>query len=246
MAHSSIGTAFFFALSSITYWARLTPAPRRHSYCSQIHIFPPKLDIDPKLLQSRYRCPLRQEEPWMKIGFREQVSFPPNKPLHRHVQRSLCIQVHLVDIEHTVHAKHATGRETDIILEPAPSNDPDDPLNWSFRRKCLSTTCACVYTIVIGIASAAIYSVLQPISEDTNLTLGDLNAGTGYMVSRSWFIPWDRPYLTFSAQFLLFGWGCLVWQPLALRYGKRPVYLFSMLASLVRTIPLLTQASDIE
>lgn len=38
-----------------------------------------------------------------------------------------------------------------------------------------------MYTFTIGIASAAIYSVFVPISEDTGLTLGDLNAGTGYM-----------------------------------------------------------------
>jgi hypothetical protein len=41
---------------------------------------------------------------------------------------------------------------------------------------------------MVGIASAAIYSVLTPISDATNLTLDDLNAGTGYM-------------------FLAFGWG---------------------------------------
>ena len=34
---------------------------------------------------------------------------------------------------------------------------------------------------MVGIASAAIYSVLVPISEATTLTLDDLNAGTGYM-----------------------------------------------------------------
>jgi MFS family permease len=66
---------------------------------------------------------------------------------------------------------------------------------------------------MVGIASAAIYSVLVPISEATNLTLDDLNSGTGYM-------------------FLAFGWGCLFWQPLALQYGKRPVYLISILATM--------------
>ncbi|GAB7356972.1 hypothetical protein MBLNU459_g7810t1 [Dothideomycetes sp. NU459] len=122
--------------------------------------------------------------------------------------------VHLVDLEGTMHAQHARGGQRDIVLVPAPSSDPDDPLNWSPRRKALSTTCMCVYTLMVGIASAAIYSVLEPISEDTGLTLADLNAGTGYM-------------------FLFFGWGCLFWQPIALQYGKRPVYLFSILATLV-------------
>ncbi len=121
--------------------------------------------------------------------------------------------VHLVDLEGTMRAKHASGQQRDIVLVPAPSSDPDDPLNWSPRRKLLSTACMCVYTLMVGIASAAIYSVLEPISEATGLTLGDLNAGTGYM-------------------FLFFGWGCLIWQPLALQYGKRPVYLFSILATM--------------
>lgn len=112
--------------------------------------------------------------------------------------------VHLVDLEGTMHAKHASKGSKDIVLVPAPSSDPDDPLNWSPRRKLLSTSCMCVYTLMVccystlvlyaslitdplqvGIASAAIYSVLVPISEDTGLTLGDLNAGTGYMCMSS-------------------------------------------------------------
>ncbi len=122
--------------------------------------------------------------------------------------------VHLVDLDGTLHAKHAKNSGLrDVVLVPAPSSDPDDPLNWSPARKRLSTTCMCVYTLMVGIASAAIYSVLVPISEATGLTLGDLNAGTGYM-------------------FLAFGWGCLFWQPLALQYGKRPVYLISILATM--------------
>ncbi|KAK4542452.1 hypothetical protein LTR36_006704 [Oleoguttula mirabilis] len=121
--------------------------------------------------------------------------------------------VHLVDLEGTMAAKHAKGARRDIVLVPAPSADPDDPLNWSPARKALSTTCMGVYTLMVGIASAAIYSVLEPIADATGLTLADLNAGTGYM-------------------FLAFGWGCLFWQPLALQYGKRPVYLISILATL--------------
>jgi len=70
------------------------------------------------------------------------------------------------------------------------------------------------YCLSVGVASAAIYSILVPISVATGLTVGDLNTGTGYM-------------------FLLLGWGCLIWQPLAQKYGKRPVYLLSVLGTTV-------------
>jgi MFS family permease len=70
------------------------------------------------------------------------------------------------------------------------------------------------YILTVGFASAAIYSVLVPISDATGLTISDMNAGTGYM-------------------FLAFGWGCLFWQPLAQRFGKRPVYLIGTLATTV-------------
>ena len=85
------------------------------------------------------------------------------------------------------------------------------------------------YTLSIGIASAAIYSVLEPIAKDTGLTLGELNAGTGYMVR---CFPYPCGANAKVWQFLFFGWGCLVWQPLTLQYGKRPAYLLSMLATM--------------
>lgn len=53
--------------------------------------------------------------------------------------------VHLVDLEGTIRAKHAVDGQRDIVLIPPPSDDPDDPLAWSKRRKLLSTACMCVY-----------------------------------------------------------------------------------------------------
>ncbi|EHK98148.1 putative Uncharacterized MFS-type transporter [Glarea lozoyensis 74030] len=73
--------------------------------------------------------------------------------------------VHLVDLEGVIKGKHAaTSQLKDVVLVPAPSSDPDDPLNWSPKRKWLSTVSQSVYTLM-----------------DTGLTLADLNAGTGYM-----------------------------------------------------------------
>ncbi|RMY14528.1 hypothetical protein D0868_01399 [Hortaea werneckii] len=161
--------------------------------------------------------------------------------------------VHLVNLDHHVQGKHAKGHQ-DVILVPAPSDDPDDPLNWPRRRKHLSLACMCVYTWFAGIANSVVYSVETPLADALGITVGDINAGTGYL-------------------FLLCGWGLLFWQPFALqsvflspfsageppshsllttimdklvphsnlymsvpRYGKRPTYLISIAATLGLTM----------
>ena len=54
--------------------------------------------------------------------------------------------VHLVDLDHSMQALHAGNG--DIILDPAPSSDPDDPLNWSPRRKLTATICTNLYVCI--------------------------------------------------------------------------------------------------
>lgn len=119
-----------------------------------------------------------------------------------------------MDLEGTMNVQHLNRGHKDIVLVPRPTADPDDPLNWSRPRKFLSLFCTMTYVWMVGISSAAIYSVFGSISTETGLPLGDLNAGTGYM-------------------FLMFGWGCLFWQPIALTYGRRGVYLISFLGTIV-------------
>ncbi|KAE8447152.1 hypothetical protein EG329_010983 [Mollisiaceae sp. DMI_Dod_QoI] len=71
-----------------------------------------------------------------------------------------------------------------------------------------------MYTVMMVFPSSAVYSVTTPISKATSLTVNDLVSGTG-------------------AMFLFYGWGCIIWQALALQYGKRPAYLLSMAVSIV-------------
>ncbi|CVK91413.1 related to transporter protein HOL1 [Fusarium mangiferae] len=128
----------------------------------------------------------------------------------------------LIDTDGKMRGQHADGEgEDDIILVPQPSLDPEDPLNWTFRRKVIQTSCVVLYTIVIAIPSSAVYSIVTPLRKETDLSLQDINNGTGIM-------------------FLFYGWGCIFWQAMALQYGKRPIYLFSLLATIVilATAPL--------
>lgn len=92
----------------------------------------------------------------------------------------------LVDVDGSVAGQHAhAADEKDIILIPRPCEDPEDPLNWTRRRKLLATSCVVVYTIMIAIPSSAVYSVVTPIRQATGLSLTDINNGTGIMVSLS-------------------------------------------------------------
>ncbi|RDW73592.1 hypothetical protein BP5796_07034 [Coleophoma crateriformis] len=117
----------------------------------------------------------------------------------------------LVDAGHLLHKKHSKSNQ-DIVLVPTPSDDPDDPLNWTPRRKLMSMWCIGIYCFAIGIESSVVNSVLVPLSASTGLQVSQLINGNGYL-------------------FLTSGWGLLWWQPFALKFGKRPTYLISIFAA---------------
>ncbi|KAM0396974.1 hypothetical protein ACHAQC_004501 [Fusarium culmorum] len=49
--------------------------------------------------------------------------------------------IHLVDVQRNLRVRHAGGGEGDIVLDPAPSDDSNDPLNWTPQRKRLALIC---------------------------------------------------------------------------------------------------------
>jgi hypothetical protein len=48
----------------------------------------------------------------------------------------------------TADLKHATGKDSNIILAPQPSEDPNDPLNWSHLEKDFVLAILCFGTII--------------------------------------------------------------------------------------------------
>ena len=109
---------------------------------------------------------------------------------------------------------HDTNHDGAVVLHPHPSTDPEDPLNWSRARKYMAVGMVYLYVFAIGIATAVQYSVLTQIADDTGITVSQLNLGTGLM-------------------FLFLGWACLIWQPLAVAYGRRGVFIVSTILSII-------------
>lgn len=48
----------------------------------------------------------------------------------------------------TLNLKHGTGTESHIILAPQPSEDPNDPLNWSKTKKDVVLAVLCFGAII--------------------------------------------------------------------------------------------------
>ncbi|KAI0155465.1 major facilitator superfamily protein [Pestalotiopsis sp. NC0098] len=117
---------------------------------------------------------------------------------------------------HLINVPELSASGVAVELVPRPSHDPEDPLNWSPQRKRTLAGMVLCYTMGIGFPLTLQYSVLADITADTGISTAALVQGTGLM-------------------FLFLGWGCLFWQPIALAYGRRGVYLISALA----TVPLM-------
>ncbi|CAK7210553.1 hypothetical protein SEUCBS140593_000865 [Sporothrix eucalyptigena] len=95
-------------------------------------------------------------------------------------------------------------------LLPQPTNDPNDPLNWSPLAKYSTYLTICFFTVLATFNSSNFTVAVQPLAAEFDQSTTRI----GYLVC-------------FNVLWL--GVGNLVWVPLARAYGKRPVYLLSLL-----------------
>ncbi|KAE8396179.1 major facilitator superfamily domain-containing protein [Aspergillus alliaceus] len=104
-------------------------------------------------------------------------------------------------------------QETEIILQPAPSHDPNDPLNWPLWRKHLNFGLVCYYVIMV-------FAILDV----ATVTWGPLNVELGFS-----FELLNDSYAAGCGSLCV---GGVILIPFALKYGRRPVYVLSTIAQI--------------
>ncbi|KAH6999116.1 sugar transporter [Ilyonectria sp. MPI-CAGE-AT-0026] len=98
----------------------------------------------------------------------------------------------------------------ELILHPTPTSDPNDPLNWSSGRKAVNFGTVCFYVLI-----TFVFLDIQTV------------AFSQYLAEFGW--TFDTLNNAAAAAFVGLAIGCIAFIPLVHRYGRRPLYLFSLL-----------------
>lgn len=114
--------------------------------------------------------------------------------------------------------KRGTGKDAEVILVPQPSEDPNDPLNWSYAKK-MSIMVIVAYGSVLyaAVLSPLLSPALVIIAAEYGKSIGDITEISGYML-----------LVTGSV-------GPLV-SALSRKYGKRPQLLIASIFGLLGTV----------
>ncbi|ETW86516.1 major facilitator superfamily [Heterobasidion irregulare TC 32-1] len=116
---------------------------------------------------------------------------------------------HEVTLDKASDLKRGTGRHAHIVLNPQPSDDPRDPLNWSRWKKE-----ACFWTLAFA---ASLDGALSPMT------------GPGYvLLSKQFNTSVDNVASSFGAILLGLSTFMLVQGSFAVKFGHRIVYLCSV------------------
>ncbi|KAL4994930.1 major facilitator superfamily domain-containing protein [Aspergillus recurvatus] len=109
------------------------------------------------------------------------------------------------------------GQEAVIVLKPTPSEDPNDPLNWSKFRKAVNFALASFYTL----ATFVLLDIATVIWVQLNAELG---------------ISWSNLNNSFAVNLAGLALGCILIVPVAIKYGRRSTYILSSAVQLATAI----------
>ncbi|KAJ5820061.1 hypothetical protein N7474_005652 [Penicillium riverlandense] len=124
--------------------------------------------------------------------------------------------VYLVDESRTLRDAAHAG-EQDILLIPQPSNSLADPLNWSRLKKYWSLFLISAYACVYSFGENNWGASWTVISDDTGVSLTNMNGGS-------------------ALNYLLLGFFNIIWIPSAMKFGRKIVYILSLILLMAGSI----------
>ncbi|KAJ5344679.1 hypothetical protein N7452_002683 [Penicillium brevicompactum] len=110
------------------------------------------------------------------------------------------------------HKSYLIQRHGTLDLDPIPSMDPADPYNWASWKKTANLALVAFHACMGTFTAAAIICAYENIAEDLEVSIQQVS------------------YLT-SLQIAVLGGAPLFWKPLSHRFGRRPIFLLSLLLS---------------
>ncbi|KAI0409720.1 major facilitator superfamily domain-containing protein [Xylaria palmicola] len=118
----------------------------------------------------------------------------------------------------------------EVILIPSPSDDPNDPLNWSQAYKYYIAIIVCLAMLVCNFLAAG-------------PTIAIVETAVDFFPGYNLNVAISQVAYSFTTTALLQGTGNFVWVPLANKFGRRPIYVLSYAIYLATTIWLIFEKS---
>ncbi|RLL93220.1 hypothetical protein CFD26_101575 [Aspergillus turcosus] len=115
------------------------------------------------------------------------------------------------------HRAYLLQRHGTLDLDPLPSMDPADPYNWPLWKRITNLLLVAFHAFMGTFVASAIIAAYEDIAVDLGVSIQNVS------------------YLT-SLQIAVLGVGPLVWKPLSQRFGRRPIFLISLVLSFVCNI----------
>ncbi|RHZ61509.1 putative MFS transporter [Aspergillus thermomutatus] len=112
------------------------------------------------------------------------------------------------------HREHLIQRHGTLDLDPIPSPSNADPYNWPLWKKVLNLVLVAFHACMATLTAASI----TPAYEDIAIEFGKSVQSVSYLT---------------SLQIAILGGAPLFWKPLSNRFGRRPIFLLSLIISLV-------------